>query len=174
MQNNKLNMSMVIMKYPFLHENEEVVYELKTETGVFLVTNTRFITQKTLARGKGQFLEEFHLKYVAHSSIEASKGRDDRLIGAIIAIIGIMALVVGYYAPEYGYTPLVIGGLVFISGIVLFLSKVEPTGTITIELIELQKEFKFEIDAPENKSIQLWKHLRTVQKGTETPAEVPD
>lgn len=162
------------MTYPFLLENEEIVYELKTKRGVFLVTNSRFITQKTLAREKGQFLEEFHLKYIAHSSIEAREGKDDRLIGAILAIMGVVIIGMGYFFPDYGYSPAVIGGLFLLSGILLFFSKVEPTGTLTIELIELQKEYKFEIDDLENKSIQLWKHIRTEQEITKTPLEVLD
>ncbi len=43
--------------HPYLLEDEEVIYELKTETRMFIVTNSRLITQRTLARKKGQLLE---------------------------------------------------------------------------------------------------------------------
>ena len=160
--------------HPFLLKDEEVIYELKTETKMFIVTNSRFITQRTLARKKGQLLEEFCLKYIGHNSIEAKEGKDDRLIGAILTTIGIITFAFGYYYPEYYYTPYVIGALFFVSGIILLFSKVEPTSTLTIELIGIPKEYKYEIPGKTTKSISLWKHLRNKQLIIESPIDIPE
>jgi len=141
--------------YQFLSQNEEIKYELKTETGLYLVTDTRFIFTKELARKQGQIFDDYYLKYVAHAHVISKEGRDDRLIGAILAIIGVLAIALGYIFPEYGYSPYVIGFLLLVPELLLFFSHAKPISTLTIEIIGLQTKYTYEIDAPGPRVIEL-------------------
>jgi hypothetical protein len=138
-----------------LSENEEIKYELATETGSYIVTNTRFIVKKTQSSGRSQSHEEFILDHIAHAYLLSKKGEDYRLIGGILTVLGIVIIVASYYYTSVEYGGYIIGFLFLLGGILLIFSKTDPVCILTLDVSGLSTSYKFTIDTIGKKVLEL-------------------
>ena len=115
----------------FLSAGEKIISSLHDKKGSLLITSSRIIYQTLSTDGKRRNVEDFDYKYLAHINCESKKGEDNRILGAVMAILGIAFAYMGQY---YGYGATIVGVFFILAGIRLFFSKMEPRSILKIQM----------------------------------------
>ena len=117
----------------FLGSEEKVISSLKDDTWGLFVTNWRLIYLEKTEDNKNRTFQDFDYKYISHIHCKSTEGDDNRLIGIMSLVVGILIIWAGY--DDFRTIALILGIIFIIIGIMFILYKPKLQSVFKIDIV---------------------------------------
>lgn len=117
----------------FLGNEEKVISSLKDDTWGLFVTNWRLIYLEKTEDDKNRTFQDFDYKYISHIHCKSTKEKDNKLIGIMSLVVGLLIIWAGY--DDYQTIALSLGIIFIIVGIICILYKPKLESVLKIDIV---------------------------------------
>jgi len=117
----------------FLGNEEKVISSLKDDTWGLFVTNWRLIYLEKTEDDKNRTFQDFDYKYISHINCKSTKEKDNKLIGIMSLVVGLLIIWAGY--DDYRTIALSLGIIFIIIGIICILYKPKLQSVFKIDIV---------------------------------------